>query len=219
MAHPVNVYCDFDGVLNTFPDLKMLRRGGQTRLDWMKPEDPRRSLYSLDNAFLLDHTEHVRAKGQMWRIKWAGELAQNLHQLMLDGRIMFHWLSTWQPWTASLDSQLGFTGLTDTIHWYDPQTNQGILTGKFHTIRIAAEKHEAPIIWLDDEECYETPRLKLETLQPSQPILMIRTDQRIGISRKQWQHINRFISDPNGFTGVTLDEEPSIHEHKGHTGL
>lgn len=107
----------------------MLRRGGQTRLDWLKPDDQRRESYSLDNVFLLDHTGHVRAKGQMWRIKWAVELADNLRRFMLDGRNMFHWLSTWQPWTETLDGKLGFTlDEEPSIHGHEGRTGlwQGV---------------------------------------------------------------------------------------------
>lgn len=34
------LFIDFDGVINQFPDPKVMRRQGTT--DWMRPDDPRR---------------------------------------------------------------------------------------------------------------------------------------------------------------------------------
>ena len=42
--------------------------------------------------------------------------------------------------------------------------------------------------------------------------------ERIGISRRQWGLIDRFIVNPADFPPVTMDEEPTIHEHQGHIG-
>lgn len=35
------IYTDFDGVLNAFPDDKVLRRGGVGHTQWLKEGDPR----------------------------------------------------------------------------------------------------------------------------------------------------------------------------------
>ena len=48
MTRPL-VFIDFDGVINQFPDDKVIRRQGRT--DWMEPDDPRRDTYSPDNWF------------------------------------------------------------------------------------------------------------------------------------------------------------------------
>ena len=53
MGVPV-VYTDFDGVLNAFPDDKVLRRGGVGHTVWMKADDPRKPLYDAARAFRLD---------------------------------------------------------------------------------------------------------------------------------------------------------------------
>lgn len=39
MGRPL-LFIDFDGVINQFPDPKVMRRQGTT--DWMRPDDPRR---------------------------------------------------------------------------------------------------------------------------------------------------------------------------------
>lgn len=40
MGRPL-LFIDFDGVINQFPDPKVMRRQGTT--DWMRPDDPRRA--------------------------------------------------------------------------------------------------------------------------------------------------------------------------------
>lgn len=53
MGRPL-LFIDFDGVINQFPDDKVMRRQGRT--DWMEPDDPRRDTYSPDNWFGPDGT-------------------------------------------------------------------------------------------------------------------------------------------------------------------
>lgn len=48
MGRPL-LFIDFDGVINQFPDPKVMRRQGTT--DWMRPDDPRRAAYAPDNWF------------------------------------------------------------------------------------------------------------------------------------------------------------------------
>lgn len=45
------IYTDFDGVLNAFPDDKVLRRGGVGHTQWLKEGDPRKELYDSARAF------------------------------------------------------------------------------------------------------------------------------------------------------------------------
>lgn len=47
---------------------------------------------------------------------------------------------------------------------------------------------------------------------------MVRPDSRIGVSRRQWALICAFIANPRAFGDVTLDVEPTLREHEGHTG-
>lgn len=63
MGVPV-VYTDFDGVLNAFPDDKVLRRGGVGHTGWMKADDPRKPLYDAARAFRLDGNRQARTPGR-----------------------------------------------------------------------------------------------------------------------------------------------------------
>ncbi len=51
-----------------------------------------------------------------------------------------------------------------------------------------------PIVWIDDEECYSTSKTQIESLEPAAPVLMVRPDERIGISRRQWRLICDFLT-------------------------
>lgn len=220
------IYTDFDGVINAFPDEKVLRRGGQTRLDWLKDDDPRKALYDPGHAFLLDRGKRVDLGARSrFRIRWSGELAANLADLSGRDGVELDWLSTWQPYTTLLDSALGWDpALVSTVRWYDPVTGEGRLTGKRRAVyrRVEVEaRSESPmaVVWIDDEECHYQRKIELESLQPATPVLMVRPDDRIGISRRQWRLIADFTADPSAFGMVTLDEEPSVHQRSGHIGL
>lgn len=220
------IFTDFDGVLNAFPDDKIQRRGGVGHTGWLKPDDPRAILYSEERAFQLTGNRVVNVPVGHFRIHWSCELANAIHALAVDGVAEVNWLTTWQPYCDRiLDPVLGWDyTLEHTIQWYDPVTGEGRLTGKFEQIcsRLRFERRQndpSPLIWLDDEECHAVARARLEELRPAAPVLMVRPDERIGVSRRQWSLIQDFISHPRTYALVTLDEEPTIRRHTGHCGL
>jgi hypothetical protein len=225
MNRPV-IYTDFDGVLNAFPDSKIQRRGGVGHTGWLKPDDPRASLYSSDHAFPLTGNLVVEVPPGRYRLRWSRELADGFHKLAVAGMVELAWLTTWQPYCVNtLDPALGWNpDIVYTVRWYDPVTNQGRFSGKLDTIfsRLRFETYQedpSPIIWLDDEECYPARAKYIETWKPAAPLLMIRPDERIGISRRQWLIIQDFVHHPDEYPPVTLDEEPTIRAHAMHHGL
>lgn len=220
------IYTDFDGVLNAFPDDKIQRRGGVGHTGWLKPDDPRAILYSEDRAFPLTGNLVVNVPVGHFRIHWSRELANAIHALAVDGIAEVSWLTTWQPYCDRiLDPALGWDyTIEHTIQWYDPVTREGRLTGKFEQIssRVHFENQQddpSPLVWLDDEECHDTARARLEEFSPAASVLMIRPDEHIGVSRRQWKLIQDFIAHPGAYPSVTLDEEPTIRSHSGHFGL
>ena len=135
-------------------------------------------------------------------------------------------VSTWQPYCNQiLDPILGWDPmLVDVVTWYDPVTKWGRETGKWQTIqrrvRIECEENEpAPIVWIDDDECFEQRAQLLEELQPKAPVLMVRPDYRIGISRRQWKLIDTFVHHPEQFDTVTFDMEPTCRIYDIHHGF
>lgn len=203
------VYTDFDGVLNAFPEAEPT------------PSD----LYSPERAFRLDGeaTVHV-GNGAAYRIRWSSELTDALHELACTGAIELQWLSTWQPYTALLNERLGWNAqIIGTVQWYDPITYTGLRDGKYRAVARRGEVEAdggdpAPIVWIDDEECTRTRCDELRASAPVAPVLMVRPDSRIGISRRQWALICAFIANPRTFGDVTLDVEPTLREHEGHMG-
>lgn len=228
---------DFDGVLNAFPDEKLLRRGGQTGgwLDQMKDDDPRKRLYSVDHAFLLDHSERIDVAQRneygsvdrtTVRIRWAGELADAIRGLQSDCEADVAWLSTWQPFTGKLEFKLGFVelGATEpllsTIRWYDPVSGLNRGMGKLYSItailqELQAAGQQRPVVWIDDEEADGPAEkwLQAHGLDEVTPLLMIQPDDRIGVSRSQWKHAVDFMRGASGETEsrIYADRTPRIH--------
>ena len=148
------VFTDFDGVLNAFPDDKLLRRSGVNKvMTWAKPDSPYAKMYNPEKAFHLDGNEKAHTPVGSWRIHWSSELSDAMYALAVDGIVELWWLSTWQPYCSQiLDPMLGWDPmLVDVITWYDPVTKWGRETGKWQTIqrrvRIECEENEpAPIV-------------------------------------------------------------------------
>lgn len=130
------IFTDFDGVLNTFPDSKVLRRGGVNKvLSWAKPDSPYAKLYDPANAFHTDGNEVAHTPEGSWRIHWSSELSDAMYRLAADGLAELYWLSTWQPYCEQqLDPLLGWDPqLVEVVTWYDPITNAWRGTGKWQT--------------------------------------------------------------------------------------
>lgn len=208
------IFLDFDGVINTFPDRKVLRRGGIGHTRWLKPGDPRRDLYDVRRAFRLDGNEQARTSRGRFRVHWSREVVGRLDALDVD----IHWLSTWQPYAVStLDPMLGVNWPTEI--WYDPVTDERRWTGKRRTVFDAIRRGDRPIIWVDDEEITWTVRMQVESLRPACPVLMVSPDERIGLSRRQLALIELFAMKPGMFQPVVMDLEPGKVRHVEHLGL
>lgn len=90
------VFTDFDGVLNAFPDDKLLRRGGVNKvMTWAKPDSPYAKMYNPEKAFHLESNEKAHTPVGSWRIHWSSELSDAMYALAVDGIVELWWLSTW----------------------------------------------------------------------------------------------------------------------------
>lgn len=199
------VYTDFDGVLNAFAN-------ADARAD-------------AETTFALDGEAVVPAGSMAYPVHWSRELAADMVALAHDGTIELVWLSTWQPYTPALNATLGWDGRdVRTALWYAPVTGTGLRDGKLRAVvrRIGIEDDAmtpTPIVWIDDEECTVRAKQVIESAGPLFPVLAVRPDSRIGISRRQWRLIREFIDDPMAFPTVALDVEPSVIEREAHWGL
>lgn len=231
-----HVFIDFDGVLNAFPEEKVLRRGGIGHTDWMKDSDPRKQVYDASNAFALDGNERIEIMRpsdmelMKLRIHYSMELACNISSLVSNGSIDCTWLSTWQPYTDRLNRILGFQNVS-TAEWYDTnlipnQTHKIDWLESFARNDYMNARHAhpglpddelipylTPIIWIDDEMVLNWTINIIETATPAS-CLFIRPDDRIGISRPQYDEMLAWIHDSNRRTGYLL--EPL--DHGSHIG-
>lgn len=214
------IITDFDGVLNAFPDDKTLRRGGIGHTEWMKDGDPRKELYSDCNAFRLDGNERFEFRypdsigmGHV-RIHFSHELADRMRSYVDDDVISkIIWLTTWQPYTGFLDAKLGWNGITETAQWYDADMPRSSQRGKIRWLESFVRddvksltqanpdmtKDEmrralTPIIWIDDEMVSSYSAERITNTTPA-PILFMRPDDRIGISREQAKLIDDWLHD------------------------
>ena len=219
------IYLDFDGVLNAFPDPDVLSHGGIGHTGWMLADDSRRQVYSAEHAFALDGDAVVDTGIEgAWPIHWSRELAGAIRRLPKEGTAELAWLSTWQPFTAHLNRTLGWNeGMIRTVHWYDAVTGYGMMGGKLEVVLKRVQlNHRAddpqPVVWVDDEEADVTALRTVCQSEPNAPMLLVRPDDRIGISRPQWRHILTFIASPPK-RPLVIHDDASSSEREGHIGL
>ena len=173
MGRPL-LFIDFDGVINQFPDPKVMRRQGTT--DWMRPDDPRRAAYAPDNWFRPDRRERllVHDLGRRFTIRWNAELVARLDALDADK----WWLSTWQPETAQLNRALGVDALKQDrpIVWLDDEEttyNAGLA--------IQTTPHEAPVLGVGPDSAIGIGRPQMDLVEdfihdpPAGPVVRFET--------------------------------------------
>lgn len=172
-----HIFCDFDGVINAIHPCA----ANSTPMD----------LYAVDKNAIVGTTDFGNI-----RIKWSSELVAEITELIKQDNVVFHWLSTWQPDTKTLDNVFGWQGLTDTCIFYDTKTKQGLWTGKFNTVlNFAIDNPNETITWIDDDECTCRAQQHLEhglRNVDNYNILMIQPNYADGINKKQMQKIKRF---------------------------
>lgn len=114
------IMIDFDGVINAFPDRKIMRRGGIGKTEWLKDNDPRKQLYSIENAYILNGNDTIRIDYDKYRIHYSKELVSIIADIIKNKQADYTWLTTWQPYTNMLNNKLGIDFNTETAQWYNP---------------------------------------------------------------------------------------------------
>lgn len=217
---------DFDGVINAFPDRKIMRRGGIGKTSWLKDNDPRKQLYSIENAFILNGNETIRIDYDKYHIHYAKELVSIIASIIKSKQADYTWLTTWQPYTSILNSKLGIDFHTETAQWYNHEMPLTSQKGKIDWLKSYlrndyqymlkshpgvknANSNEfnrmlTPIIWIDDEMVRNWSISEIMQTTPA-PILFIRPNYRTGINRKQMNAIIEWIHDDSRTTEQLLE--------------
>lgn len=209
------VYADFDGVLNVFSKSRKLPKDENAIAQNEMVEDYDPELFSLERSFPVTDRKKVDTPIGRFPIRWSSELVDLMYSLALSEDTDFYWLSTWQPFSHILNDTFNWDPeIVKTVNWFNAISGEGIHDGKLGTVlgRIWIEKlsqDPSPIIWIDDEKCDREAYESLKSVEPPAPVLIVRPDCHIGISRRQWDLISGFVADSRSFDTVTLDEESS----------
>lgn len=204
----VKFFCDFDGVLNVFPYKKV----------WVGDDDndfSYSSLYNPDNwkieridptskDFVPDDSFQAKDSGRTFDITYSTEMINEINSMEEDGLFEFVWLTTWQGFTKSLDEQLGFSKIHDSLPWYNREGSASQI-GKYHAIRDFYSDTQTfePFIWVDDvaTERFVSPFMNVrgqsEEAFPgnNSPHLIIQTTDTYGISKDEMEKIRRFAEE------------------------
>ncbi len=183
-------------------------------------------MYNPEKAFHLDSNEKAHTPVGSWRIHWSSELSDAMYALAVDGIVELWWLSTWQPYCSQiLDPMLGWIPC-----W--SMSSPGMILSPNGDVRRANgrpsnDAYASNAKRINPRRSYgstmmnasNSARSSWRKLQPKAPVLMVRPDYRIGISRRQWKLIDTFVHHPEQFDTVTFDMEPTCRIYDIHHGF
>lgn len=216
MTRPI-FFCDFDGVLNAFP-FEDVWTGPDDITSYDKvmhhPEywEKQRLLPNLKTHFDLDKEIVIEdSNGVRHKIIYSSELIERIKNLIHMNTLEFVWLTAWREQTQTLLNPLfDFPVTTPYLHWYSRRSDYNEF-GKTEAITQAFEAHpeanDIPFVWVDDVATKN--KQNLDTTRPNfvdnqrnyhrsefskipAEKLIIATDPRWGISRKELAAIENF---------------------------
>lgn len=212
----LNIFCDFDGVINAFPHeitfhhpiepYKQAVEG--VDYDYRKVTTNPLEHYTLDQETILEGMP----------ITYSSELIEFVNTLTNHPRIQFHWLSTWNDRLPKIVMPaLGITGNTLVHPWkllgmsdYAQQGKTHSISNYYHSL-LRKGQDLPPFIWLEDvaalhyavgkdyraseesiftqyHESAGTPS-RLRDLEQ----LIIAPNERYGLTRRDTSHIEDFL--------------------------
>jgi hypothetical protein len=192
------MFLDFDGVLNAL----------------MRPL----AAYPADGVFWPDRTAVTYPAGYApTPIHWSSELVDRIRALIIEDRVSFTWLTTWQNYVETeLVPALGIADAADKMA-VEPWMRHGEVNqfdGKSSAVRrFLTARADTPVVWVDDEIASRTAADWIGL--PDRTVLAVRPDPEVGISRVQMDLIDGWIRHPS--PGWSFSDESGCHGR--HLGL
>lgn len=204
-------FFDIDGVLNAIPYEKVLGKS-PAEDSWTRVQgDP-------DKYFVLDKQRRVsfvdpQGRNRALQFNFSSELIEKINALIDEGLIEFTWLTTWKEQSSTAARVLG---LPEGLPWLDwsllgftdyYQSGKGVAIEELYR----DGKESRRFIWIDDVATetrvnFPEPAEREEWLLdrdeeygafPKVEQLVIQTDSRFGISRAEWEAIEKFARQDN----------------------
>lgn len=212
------LFCDFDGVINQFPFIHQRVINDEDRADYITEgleivthglnEYALRKQVCDEKVFFYPDSRFVAKAGNgEFIINYNSEMVSRLKGLIDSDVIEFVWLTTWREHTVQLDEKFGFPA--DKVSWLQWQQKMSDYNhaGKGWAIDDWFEEHpefnKRRWVWLDDVatrsyynwneyEGFIKPTRSLE--HANHDCLVLDTDDTWGISKKQLNMIEEFVS-------------------------
>lgn len=207
----INIFCDFDGVINVFPYERTIYLSTQANLGFTEGHN-----YGIKNITIdpsLHYTLDQKATINNMPITYSSELIHILNTIMMDPTVNFRWLSTWkEELPRTVMPSMGLTGSTTVTDWHLLGMSDYMEQGKTRAIVQYYEQALAngtdlePFIWLEDVAA--RPYATRENSVPDRSIFDFYgkdTDPRL-------LEIPHLIIAPNDCYGLTRNHTALIHE-------
>lgn len=179
----LNIFLDFDGVINTFKPQK----------------DPDHAEF-----YLVDKKKRVKIEdgglSQGYKVAWSSELVDDMKKTMFSNpNVTVHWLTSWYSWVFhTLHPIFGFPrGNTQRLNW----NHQGGGYGKFIALHEYITTHpDEPFVWIDDELndflVYDEGDNGMDLQRDfTGAHLLVPSDTDYGVTKAQWSDVKDFLEN------------------------
>ena len=200
---------DVDGVVNVFDR------------DYRKGEYP--DYYADTHRYVPDMKKKVYPfQHQGYTLHWSKECIHDISEIIgadKDNKLV--WLTSWSPFADTiLNPTFGFDNMknVESADWIRSLHSHYIDKELFMRGYLESYPH-IPIVWIDDEVVNESSYVRLkEEFGDTVSMLMLQTNEEIGISRKQISMMRDFNDYPE--PGIHFMSEANDHrangEHRGY---
>ena len=189
MSDKVIVLMDNDGVLNA---CKTMQAPGY--LDAYAPQ--------LDSCKPVTPVTPILKKYN-WYLDFSSSVVDYLGALQDVGVVSFSWCSEWcaNDDYKQLNAAYGYSEVKQV--WRVQLSPEGLIDKLATVMQTVDANPDTPILWIDDEKCdyqaYSLLRDKSVNEGRTAPIMMVRPDTTIGLSKPQMDMIADFIQYPSGY--------------------
>ena len=200
---------DVDGVINVFDR------------DYRKGEYP--DYYADTHRYVPDMKKKVYPfQHQGYTLHWSKECIHDISEIIgadKDNKLV--WLTSWSPFAdAILNPTFGFDDMknVESADWIRSLHSHYIDKELFMRGYLESYPH-IPIVWIDDEVVNESSSVRVkEEFGDTVSMLMLQTNEELGISRKQISMMRDFNDYPE--PGIHFMSEANDHrangEHRGY---
>ena len=137
--------------------------------------------------------------GVEFHMRWAPALVAEIIRLHRSDQVEVRWATTWANHITQVEGLLRLPSFP--VAFNTPEDDPAVKAPalKLETALDILEREARPLIWTDDDAIPHAPALLNRLAAPGIPVLLVRTDPRVGLQPEDLAAIEQFLADPDAF--------------------